>query len=194
LSDDSHALIAARTANATSVMNALDYELSRWRFERCDQLCPGPGSLELRQLFWCESDEICPWTTLLISDIQNVFETAYCLSKALQNTAVVASRSYSYELWQFKAYLGQDCVLCVGDDADHELKWLPPALKAEKIPEITSWLHGNAQFEGFLQSVIEGTPQRVSCEQGLSLRSLDQGFPQLASMPATDWRFASWQR
>ena len=187
-------MISARTVDSAFVISALDAELRRWRFERCDEQHLPQGLTELRKLYWRGPDDTCPWTTLLVSDIQNVFETAYCLSKSLANIPVVASRTYSYELWQFKAYLGEECVLRVGDDADHELKWLPRPLEAERVQSLAQQLHGGLIFERFLRSLISGAPDRQACRQGLELSSLDQGFPQMAARPSAEWHFASWQR
>ena len=114
--------------------------------------------------------------------------------KSLANVPVVASRTYSYELLQFKAYLGQECLLRVGGDADHELKWLPRPLAAERVQSLAQQLNGDPVFERFLRSVISGLPDRQACQQGLTLPSLDMGFPQMSGESSGGWHFASWQR
>jgi hypothetical protein len=192
LKAESRAQIAVLTADASAVLSSIDHELRRWRFTPRDALpaeYPGQSGTETRELLWRGADASCPWTTLLVEDFQNAFETGYVIARALPDCPVVVSRFYAFDVWQFKVYSGRDCLLRVGDDADHELKWLPAPLAADKIPGLTTLLKGGSEFEAFLSDVIAGRPEPTAVERGLSQRPHSLRF----SRDGIDgWQYRAW--
>ncbi len=191
----SRAFVYVRSSDSNSVLASLSRLHRRWDFQRKDVALtdyrPVSGH-EVRALYWRAADPETGWMAMALEDLQNVFETAYALSKQLEAVPVVASRAYQHGDWELKGYIGSECILKVGDDPDHELAWVGPRLRAEAIPEVVSKLGGAVALESFLNDALHGTHRPASFESWLGVPPLRQGFDEIHREAKSEWTFASW--
>ena len=105
----SRAFVYVRSSDSNSVLASLSRLHRRWDFQRKDVALtdyrPVSGH-EVRALYWRAADPETGWMAMALEDLQNVFETAYALSKQLQAVPVVASRAYQHGDWELKGYIG----------------------------------------------------------------------------------------
>ena len=191
----SRAFVYVRASDSNRVLASLSRLLGRWEFQRTDVALtdyrPVSGH-EVCALYWRPADPETGWMALALEDLQNVFETAYALSKQLESIPVVASRTYQYGDWEIKGYIGSECILKVGNDPDHELAWVGPRLRAEAISEMVSKLGGADALESFLNDALNGNHRPASFENWLGIPPLRQGFEEIRGEAPSEWTFASW--
>ncbi len=191
----SRAFVYVRGTDESAVLAGLSRLMRRWDFVRQDVRLDDYGAVsghEVRALYSYSSPEGAGWTTLAVEDLQNALETAYQLSKMLENAPVIVSRAYQYGDWELKGYVGAECVMKLGDDPDHELAWVGPKLTTERIPRVVEQLGVEPQFAGFLQSALMGEGGPDAFAKVLNLPSMREGFAELHSQSLPDWTFASW--
>jgi len=192
LFDRSRAHFFVRTANADEALAAVNKIHRKWDFRRQAEVPPrlvGAASDRLRQLYYKVSGG---WTAFAIDDLENVFDTAYRAAKLLPHAAVLASRAYKFGDWHLKLYRDKDCILKVGDDADHELAWLPTPLTKERIDELMQMTQAGPAFQDFLEDALEGRPNPSDLELGLGLPRLSVGFAELAAGANEGWTQTIW--
>ena len=191
----SRAFVYVRGTDEPAVLAGLSRLMRRWDFVRQDVRLDDYRSVsghEIRALYSQSSSEESGWTTLAVEDLQNALETAYALSKTLENSPVIVSRAYQYGDWQLKGYVGAECVMKLGDDPDHELAWVGPKLTQERIPRVVEQLGVEPKFGAFLQAALMGEGGPDAFAKTLNLPSMREGFSELHSQSSPNWTFASW--
>ena len=127
---------------------------------------------------------------------------------------MVASRAYKYGDWALKIYHERDCILKVGDDADHELAWIGRPLEADGIAGMVALITGalstgplstesssteplsieNTALQAFLEASVSGAPDPRDLVDGLGLPTLDIGYAEFCETAADGWRHIAWTR
>jgi len=187
--------VYVRWTDESAVLAGLSRLMRRWDFIRQDVRLDDYRAVsghEIRALYIHSPPEGSGWMTLAVEDLQNVLETAYSLSKALEDVPVIVSRAYQYGDWELKGYVGAECVMKLGDDPDHELAWVGPKLTQERVPRVVEQLGVDSKFAGFLQTALMGEGGPDAFASALSLPSMREGFSELHSQSLPNWTFASW--
>jgi len=187
--------VYVRVNDGSVALTALSGLLRRWDFVRKDVVLDDYQALsghEVRALYRRDPAANEQWTTLAIEDLQNAMEIAYGLSKSMGDVPVIVSRAYQYGDWELKGYLGEECVLKVGDDPDHELAWVGPKLTTERIPKVVEKLGVDAALSVFLQEALGGHCRPDMFANALNLPSMRQGFSEIHGQSLPQWTFASW--
>ena len=187
----SRAHIFVRTDDHAAVVRAVHNELRRWDYRSVAEIpswYEGARGTEVRELYLRVSGG---WTVLLPEDLTDVFKTAYCVSVAMPQIPVVASRVYRHCDWDLKIYHDRDCLVKIGPDPDHELAWVGRGLEPDGVAAMSELLGGNPTFTDFLEDVLTERARPDDLVNGLGLLPLTQGFSEVADRPE-GWTYYAW--
>ena len=175
---------------SAGVIAALERHFRLWDFQRHrgarDQLLR-QKPLERREFVALDAGA---WAGVYVEHLPEIYELAYMLTKLWPDTPIVASRSYTYGIWECKAYRDRDLLFKIGDDPDHELPWVGRPLDAERVAQVAALL-GGEEWRGFLSAVVQ---RRAMPSDLLAVAGVDPQVTFSAALEASPDKYLAWYR